>query len=358
MRLLQILLAQSEGGAETFFEKTAIAFQTDPAIEQQLIVEAHAKRESRLRSSDCSVTSLPVDWLSKKTIYNPKLQMCARMFKPDITLAWMSRAARKAPTIKGAIKVARIGGYYPLKHYLSCDYLVANTPELVTYMVNQGWNPQKIAMISNFGEIPTDTPHGVDPRTLIPVGKPTLLTLGRLHKNKAQDILIKALPQIKEAHLLIAGEGEVESYLRELAQKLDVADRVHFLGWRRDTKFLFDCTDICVFPSREEPLGNVVLEAWATHTPIVAAESSGPAWLIDHLENGLLCPIDAPQQLAVEVNRLLDDPTLSKKLVQQGYRKFESKFSKEIILAQYHAFFKEILEAKHRQRTADLSPWQ
>jgi len=357
MRLLQILLAQSEGGAETFFEKTAIALQNDPDIEQELIIEAHSKREERLRKANCKVVSLSINWLSKKLIYNPKLQWAARRFQPDITFTWMSRAARKAPKTPGTIKVARIGGYYPIKYYLTCDYLVVNTPELISYMTDQGWDPQRVAMISNYGEIPLDTTHGSDPRELVPDGKKILLTLGRLHTNKAQDILIRALPQIPEAHLMVAGEGTLENELKELAQQQGVADRVHFLGWRRDTKFLFDRCDICVFPSRQEPLGNVVLEAWATRTPIIAADSAGPAWLIDHELNGLLCPKDNPQALAVEVNKLLADKALADKLVENGYQKFESEFSKGVILDQYRQLFNEVITAKKDKRAADLSRW-
>jgi glycosyltransferase involved in cell wall biosynthesis len=357
MRLLQILLTQSEGGAETFFEKISIALEKNPDIEQSLIIEAHAKRESRLKKAGCKVTTLSINWLYKKLFYNPKLQICSRRFKPDITLAWMNRGARKAPRVPGSIKVARIGGYYPIKNFISCDYLIANTPELVPYMVDQGWDPKRIAMISNYGEIPLDTEHGPDPRAMVPAGTRILLTLGRLHKNKAQDILIRALTHIPDTHLMIAGIGGLKESLEKLAETEGVADRVHFIGWRRDTKYLFDRSDLCVFPSREEALGNVVLEAWATRTPIVAADSSGPAWLIDHGKNGLLCPKDDAQSLAAEVNRLLADQSLCDSLVENGYHKFETQFSKKVILDQYNTFFSEILAAKKEQRDADLSRW-
>lgn len=357
MRLLQILLAQSEGGAETFFEKMAIALNQDPLIEQKLIIEAHSKRKKRLDSAGCRVVELSVDWLSKKLAYNIILKWKARQFRPDITLAWMSRSARKTPRVKNAIKVARIGGYYPVKHYKSCDYLVVNTPELFTYMVNQGWDSSRIAMISNFGEIPLDTVHGTDPRELVPEGQTILFTLGRLHQNKAQDVLIKALPLIPNAHLCIAGEGKLESELKELAKAQGVSNRVHFLGWRRDTKFLFDSSDICVFPSRQEPLGNVIIESWATRKPVVAAKSAGPRWLIDDNENGLLCPVDDHLALASQVNRLINDREIARRLVENGYKKFKSNFTKEVIISQYQTFFAELLNARKTNRSVDLSAW-
>ena len=243
--------------------------------------------------------------------------------------------------------VGRLGGYYKISNYQKCDHLIVNAPDLVRHVTENGWNADKVSMISNFGELP-DSLQTPQPIPEIPKGHTVLLALGRLHKKKAHDILIKALPRIDNATLLIAGDGELQEYLENLAKELSVDDRVKLLGLRKDIYNLFQRADICVFPSRFEPLGNVVLEAWATSTPLVAAASQGPSWLIEHEKNGLLFPVDDVDSCAEQVNRLINNPELSQRLVQEGHKKFESEFSMPVIVGQYRTLFENLLnERRH-----------
>ena len=76
---------------------------------------------------------------------------------------------------------------------------------------------------------------------------------------------------------------------------------MRFLGWRTDRGALLRAADICVLPSRWEPFGTVMLEAWAAGTPLVAAASQGPAALIEDGGNGLLVPVDDVAALAAAV---------------------------------------------------------
>jgi len=200
-------------------------------------------------------------------------------------------------------------------------------------------------MISNFGDLP-ETLEISSSLPEIPTGHKVLLALGRLHQKKAHDTIIKALPMIPDATLLIAGTGELENELKSLADSLGVSERVKFLGLRKDIRQLFDLADVCVFPSRFEPLGNVVLEAWATNTPIVAASSTGPAWLITHNENGLLFDIDDVNACASEVNRVLSDTALADKLTESGFAEFNNNFSMDVIVNKYKNLFETLIKEK------------
>jgi len=344
MKILQILLSQSEAGAETFFEKLAAALAVDEEIEQKLIVEALSSREHRLAEAGCEFDTLPMDWLGKRLLYNAKLKAAARRFKPDVVFTWVNRASRKAPLVD-AIVVGRLGGYYDIANYRRCDHLVVNTPDLVRHVVEAGWPEDAVTMISNFGELPSslETP---EPLPDLPDGAPVLLTLGRLHHKKAQDVLVRALPMIPEAQLLIAGEGELRGSLEKLAESERVSERVHFLGLRKDVASLFERADLCVFPSRFEPLGNVVLEAWAMGVPIVAADSQGPKWLIDDGVDGLLFPVDDAAACAECVCDLLSAPEKAAKLVRAGTETLQRSFSKEAVVAQYLDLFAGLLEGR------------
>lgn len=344
MKILQILLSQSEAGAETYFEKVASEFQRCDTVDQRLIIEAQSSREGRLDQTGCRYDTLPMDWFGKRFLYASQLNRAARRFDPDIVFTWVNRASRKAPKT-GKVTVGRLGGYYDINNYQRCDHLVVNTPDLVRHVVESGWPREAVTMISNFGDLPAGL-ESPEPIPVTPEGAPVLLTLGRLHTKKAQDVLIRAMPLIPRAHLLIAGDGELLQAHEALAVSLNIADRVHFLGLRKDVGALFNRADICVFPSRFEPLGNVVLEAWAMKTPVVAAASTGPAWLIEHAKNGMLFDIDAHEQLAEQVNELLAKPQLVQDLVEGGSRKLKQSFSREAIITQYLDLFRGLLDGR------------
>jgi glycosyltransferase involved in cell wall biosynthesis len=114
---------------------------------------------------------------------------------------------------------------------------------------------------------------------------------------------------------------------------------VRFLGWRTDASALYRAADVCVFPSRYEPLGNVVIQAWAHGLPVVAAASQGPAALIHDGEAGLLTPIDEPDALAANIRRLLDDRSLRARLAQAGLERVEGEFSETAVVAQWRSLF-------------------
>src|SRR5262249_59953116 len=104
------------------------------------------------------------------------------------------------------------------------------------------------------------------------VARPTLLPpaealdplrLPRLHEKKGLDVLLDALVELPQCMAWIAGDGPLEADLKARAARLGVKDRVRFLGWRMDRGALLAAADICVLPSRWEPFGTVMLEAWA-----------------------------------------------------------------------------------------------
>jgi glycosyltransferase involved in cell wall biosynthesis len=136
-----------------------------------------------------------------------------------------------------------------------------------------------------------------------PADATVLLTLSRLHEKKGLDIFLAALTALPGCIAWIAGDGPLEAELKALAARLGVADRVRFLGWRTDRGALLAAADVCVLPSRWEPFGTVMLEAWAAGTPLIAAASQGPAALISDGVNGLLVPVDDAPALAAADRR-------------------------------------------------------
>jgi glycosyltransferase involved in cell wall biosynthesis len=114
-----------------------------------------------------------------------------------------------------------------------------------------------------------------------------------------------------------------------------VSGRVRFLGWREDASSLYRAADLCLFPSRFEPLGNVVIQAWAHGLPVVAAASQGPKDLIRTEEDGLLVAIDDHEGLSAAAARLIADRALGRRMAEAGAARLAAEFSVGRIIDQW-----------------------
>lgn len=343
-RLLQAIAGGEVGGAEAFFERLAIALNED-GVEQQCVIRRNAVRRARLTAESIAVSELPFggrfDFITR-----PRLRKCIAAFRPDVVLSWMSRATRfvpaGAPAEKGFVHLGRLGGYYDLKYYRHCDHLVCNTEDLRSYAIGEGCPAERIHYVPNF--VPAERAVPMSRATLgTPGDAPVAVALGRFHPNKAFDVLLQAIAKVPKVHLWLAGSGPLDSTLKAEAGNLGIGDRVHFLGWRADAASLIAAADVLVCSSRHEPLGNVVLEAWAQGTAVVAAEAAGPSGLIVEDDSGVLVPVDDANALAAALARVLDDGALRAKLGGGGRAAFEASFTKEAVVGQYRALLDRVI---------------
>ncbi|TCZ65896.1 glycosyltransferase [Roseicella aquatilis] len=332
--LLHLMGSASDGGAETYFLHLAEAFR-QAGIPQAVALRAHAGRERALAAMGIPYTVLPFRRIDLTT--RLRVGAYARRMGARTLLAWMSRSAANMPGGDWK-RIGRLGGYYAMRFFRGCDLLVANTPDIRDYILRHGWAPERVQYIANFAEADSlpalpraalDTPEGV----------PLLLSMGRLHREKGHDVTLRALAQLPEAVLWLAGSGPEEAALRALARELGVADRVRFLGWREDAGALYRAADLVVFPSREEPLGNVVIQAWVHGVPVISSRAIGPAHLIRDGEDGLLVPIEDNEALAAGIRRLLGDAALRAGLRQAGARR-APEFDRDTVVARW----REILD--------------
>jgi hypothetical protein len=175
-----------------------------------------------------------------------------------------------------------------------------------------------------------------------PPGAKVLLTLSRLHQKKGLDTFLHAVKDLPGCVAWLAGDGPLQDQLEKLVADLGIAERVRFLGWRTDRSALLRAADICVLPSRYEPFGNVILEAWAAETPLVACASAGPAAHVVDGVNGLLTPIDDVAALREALARVLSDEALRQSLIANGFETYSQDFTPEAVTAQWIAFYKSV----------------
>lgn len=329
----------AHGGAEAFFERLALAFER-AGVEQRVVIRRNARRAGLLRAGGVAVTELgfggPLDLLSRLG-----LRRAIAEFRPQAVLTWMNRATAFCPKGGPFVHVGRLGGYYDLRHYRHCDHLVGNTQDICDWIVRQGWPAERVHYVPNFvsEEVAEPVPRA-DFAT--PAAAPLALALGRLHPNKAFDVLVAALARVPGLYLWIAGDGPLRDALKAQAAGLGVDGRIRFLGWRDDVPALFATADLLVCPSRHEPLGNVVIEGWAQGVPVVAAASQGPSQLIQDGADGLLVPVDDSEALAAALQRLLNEGGLAEGLGAAGRRAFESRFTEAAVVARYRDFLGKV----------------
>jgi len=149
---------------------------------------------------------------------------------------------------------------------------------------------------------------------------------------------------VPQAYLWIAGDGPLERQLKQLCTSLGLDPRVRFLGWRNDRSALLKATDICVFPSRYEPFGTVIVDAWAAATPLIAAKAVGPKAYVTHEENGLLVEIDDVDGLAAAINLLIGNQELREKIVAGGTRSFTEQFTKDVFIRESMSLYEKVLQ--------------
>ena len=135
----------------------------------------------------------------------------------------------------------------------------------------------------------------------------TLLSVGHLIERKGHDLVINALEHLPDTRLLIAGDGIEEVNLRALARKRGVAARVAFLGAIKHDQLrdYYGAADILVLASSREGWANVLLEAMACGTPVVASNVWGTPEVVAVPEAGVLMRERTPLALAEAVQALL-----------------------------------------------------
>ena len=171
-------------------------------------------------------------------------------------------------------------------------------------------------------------------------GVPIVGVFSRLASWKGQHVLLEALTELPEVHAVLVGTAlfEEEAYaasLRRLVETLDLADRVHFLGFREDIPALLHLVDIVVHTSTApEPFGRVVVEGMLAGRPVVAARAGGVLEIIEDGITGLLVEPGEAAMLAQALDCLLSDPKAARTIAEAGQAAALDRFSLDRMLAE------------------------
>ncbi|MEI6233730.1 MAG: glycosyltransferase family 4 protein [Planctomycetota bacterium] len=168
---------------------------------------------------------------------------------------------------------------------------------------------------------------------------PIVLFVGRMVVQKGPDILARSIPSVlkyyPQTKFVFAGDGHMKHEVEQLARSLGAGSAVRMLGHRGGTELinLFKACDVVAVPSRNEPFGIVILEAWSSYKPVVSTKRGGPAEFVWHGVNGLQVD-DNPDSVSWGLGTLLANHEHCRWMGKNGRIAVEAAFSWDRIAEQ------------------------
>ena len=277
-----------------------------------------------------------------------RLRQAIEEFKPDAIVAWRAPSGRLIPRGHRAAKIVRLGDYpFHVRHLRGLDAVVCNNPSIDRHLRALGFDG-RTEIISNFSRSVSSnaisrSEHDTPDDAFLVCG------VGRFKHLKGFDLLIEAVAQVNGAYLWLIGDGPEAQNLLRHSEDLGVSSRVKFLGWQDDpTGFLAAC-DAYVLSSRDEALGNTLIEAWRVGVPSVATMTDGPMWYATDTVDALLVPIDDSRAIAIALTRLMVDPVLCSKLVVGALKTLNKKFDRDAVIDHYLQLFDHFNGSKQHE---------
>ena len=193
-------------------------------------------------------------------------------------------------------------------------------PEQKVTVIPNGIYPERYCLPLDPGSVKKR--YGIHPLA------PLVFFIGRLVYQKGPDLLVDAIPKILkrrwDVQFIIAGKGEMRRELEERCRTLPV----RFTGYISDEEYLqlLNACDLVVIPSRNEPFGLVLTEAWSAERCVVATDVGGLSENIDNFVDGIKVPVRA-DSLAWGISYIIEDPVRIRAMGLAGKRKVLSRFN-------------------------------
>jgi glycosyltransferase involved in cell wall biosynthesis len=219
------------------------------------------------------------------------------------------------------------------------------------FVLLHGGAPEKLRHIYN-GVDPEELDRAAGPALPMDQRQPYILVVGQIEPRKRHEdairsfaILARGNPQVR---LGIAGSlysAEYKKNLECVARDMGVADRVDFLGTRKDIPALMRRSRALLCCSESEVLPWVILEAMTLGLPVVASSIPAHCELLDHGRSGLLTPCGDTAGFASALERLFSSPSLGENLARYARRNIENRFSIQAMVDQTQSVYEELLRA-------------
>ncbi len=214
-----------------------------------------------------------------------------------------------------------------------------NVPDEKIDVVNNGIFPEVYDAVIDSGEVKRS--YGIHPFA------PLVFFIGRMEYQKGPDMLVDAVPHVMAdkwgAQFIMAGEGSMKSELQAKAAALNLP--VKFLGYIPDSEYirLLHASDVIVIPSRNEPFGLVLLEAWSAKRPVVVSDVGGLAENVDNFANGVKV-YQNPESIAWGINYILNGCNGVNTYGWNGWKKVDAMFRWNVSARKMLEVYKKVMQ--------------
>jgi len=194
----------------------------------------------------------------------------------------------------------------------SAAHMMTVAAALKDYLIGMGVPDDRVTVLRNGVDLDFFHPHDNRARLRGRLGigaRPTLLSVGHLIERKGHHLAIEAVAALPGMDLLIAGDGPEESALRQLVDRLALGDRVRFTGRlaQEQLREHYQAADALVLASSREGWANVLLEAMACGTPVVATPVDGTPEVVASVDGGRLTRDRSAASIAAAIETLFAD---------------------------------------------------
>ncbi len=258
--------------------------------------------------------------------------------------------------------LSRVGVFYPLWRLIfkKADYIQAISNYLAGFARRHGARcPIEVVPNGvNLGKFKVESLKlKVDDQKVI-------ITTSRLVYKNGVDVLIRAFARLKDLQLttynlqlLIVGDGPEREALELQVKSYKLKDHIRFVG-HVDPDLIpqyLAQADIFVRPSRSEGLGNSFLEAMAAGLPVIGTAVGGIPEFLKDGQTGLFCRVDDPQDLAEKIKLVFDNPDLSGRLIENGRKLVEERYSWDTVSERLDSVFRKLTTCNLKLKTVLLA---
>lgn len=194
------------------------------------------------------------------------------------------------------------------------DKVISVSKAVKTSLIKNGISPEKIKVIYNGVDTDYFKPMENDSiRKELNIGENTLVltTISRFNEEKGHYFLIQGIKEltkhITDFKVLLVGEGEEQSFIKEKVKEHNLKDYVLFLGYRKDIPEILAATDIYVSPSKKEAISFSIIEALSCGVPVVATEVGGVPEIFEKGNGGILIPFGDKDSFVRAIVELRDN---------------------------------------------------
>jgi L-malate glycosyltransferase len=217
-----------------------------------------------------------------------------------------------------------------------------------------GFGSSRIEVIQNGVDLPKyDLPvdrQALRARLGLKEGRRYVVTIARFHPVKDHRTLLQAFSEVARAHpdadLLLVGDGPLRADLERYVSDLGLTSRVLFMGIRDDVADLLRASDIFALTSVSEASSITLLEAMASHLPVVVTAVGGNPEIVRDGVDGLLAPRGDARAIAAALSRILADSALARRFAESGAERVRSQFQLERTIGRYYELYVEAARAQ------------